>query len=231
MNPPGITSIKKTVIQETLSYKKRGLIKSLLFCFNYIWPMTDKLKILAISGSTRKVSSNLHLIHAIENMSREQFDIQIFEGLTGLPHFNPDIDNEGTVPAEVMAFRQLLNEADGVLICTPEYAIGVPGTLKNAVDWTVSAMNFSQKPVALITASLSGAKGHQSLLGTLQIIEARLTEHTHMFISGIKAKVNDQAVITDEATRQRIQQLIAAFTALIRGDLTGLLPAPTLLPA
>lgn len=193
--------------------------------------MKDKLKILAISGSTRKVSSNLHLIHAIADLSRERFNIKIYEGLTSLPHFNPDIDNEGTVPSEVIAFRELLNAADGVLICTPEYAIGVPGTLKNAVDWTVSAMNFSQKPVALITASLSGAKGHESLLGTLRIIEARLTEHTQMFISGIKAKVNDQAVITDEVTKLQIQQLITAFSALIRGDLTGLLPAPTLLPA
>lgn len=212
-----------------LSYKKGGFKKP-PFCFSYIWPMTHKLKVLAISGSTRKVSSNLHLIHAIAGLSSGIFDIQIYEGLTALPHFNPDIDHEGTVPAAVLAFRELLNAADGVLICTPEYAIGVPGTLKNAVDWTVSAMNFSQKPVALITASLSGAKGHESLLGTLRIIEARLTEQTQMFLSGIKAKVNDQAVITDEATKQRIQQLITAFTALIAGDLTGLLPAPTLLP-
>ncbi|MRG43819.1 flavoprotein [Chitinophaga sp. SYP-B3965] len=190
--------------------------------------MTDKLKILAISGSTRKVSSNLHLIHAIANLSADIFQVEIFEGLTGLPHFNPDIE---PAPQEVIAFRKLLNEADGVLICTPEYAIGVPGTLKNAIDWTVSDMNFSKKPVALITASLSGAKGHQSLLGTLQIIEARLTDHTQLLISGIKVKVNDQAVITDEVTLQQIQQLITSLAALIKGDLTGLLPAPSLFPA
>lgn len=197
----------------------------------YLTPMTHKLKILAISGSTRKVSSNLHLIHAIEDLSRDLFQVEIFEGLTALPHFNPDIDNEGTVPPEVTTFRALLEAADGVLICTPEYAIGVPGTLKNAIDWTVSSMSLSKKPVALITASLSGAKGHQSLLGTLQIIEARLTENTQLLISGIKAKVNDQAVITNDVTLQQVHQLITALTSLIQGNLTGLLPEPTLFPA
>src|SRR5688572_1709078 len=108
--------------------------------------------ILAICGSTRKVSSNLQLIHAIREMAKGRFDTLVFEGLDRIPHFNPDLDTDSP-PLEVKRFRESLRAAEGVLVCTPEYAMGVPGTLKNAIDWTVSSCEFSRKPVALITAS------------------------------------------------------------------------------
>jgi chromate reductase len=87
--------------------------------------MTNKLRVLAISGSTRKASSNLNLIKAIAELASKSFTINIFDGLSDLPHFNPDMDNENT-PQKVMDFRKQLREADGILICTPEYAIGYP---------------------------------------------------------------------------------------------------------
>lgn len=158
--------------------------------------MSSKIKILAISGSTRQSSSNLNLIKAIADLASETFSVNIFGGLSGLPHFNPDRDNEN-VPVQVTEFRRQLREAEGILICTPEYAIGVPGTLKNAIDWTVSSMEFSKKPVALITASLSGEKAHSSLLGTLLIIEAKMTAETQLLIPFMKTKINDNCKITD----------------------------------
>jgi len=102
-------------------------------------------KVLAICGSTRKTSSNLNLIHAISDLTKEKFEIKVFEGLSDIPHFNPDLDNE-TPPEAVKNFRNQLKEVDGILICTPEYAMGVPGTLKNAIDWTVSSADFYNKP-------------------------------------------------------------------------------------
>src|SRR4030095_11309838 len=104
-------------------------------------------------------STNLNLIKAIIDLSADQLDIKIFEGLSDIPHFNPDRDTDDP-PKKVADFRRQLKEADGILICTPEYAMGVPGTLKNAIDWTVSSCEFSHKPVALITASSAGPKGH-----------------------------------------------------------------------
>src|SRR6476659_8819143 len=130
-------------------------------------------KVLAICGSTRKTSSNLNLINAIADLTKEKFEIRIFGGLSDVPHFNPDLDNE-TPPDAVKIFRNQLKEVDGVLICTPEYAMGVPGTLKNAIDWTVSSCEFSHKPVALITASSDGQKAHASLLDTLRVIESQI---------------------------------------------------------
>ncbi len=88
-----------------------------------------------------------------------------------MPHFNPDLDTEEP-PGTVKDLRRRLKESDGVLICTPEYVFGVPGALKNAIDWAVSSGEFSDKPTALITASLGGEKAHESLFLTLQTVEA-----------------------------------------------------------
>ncbi|MGO4291901.1 NADPH-dependent FMN reductase [Chitinophaga sp. RAB17] len=191
--------------------------------------MSNKINVLAICGSTRQSSSNHHLIKAITDLSADIFQVRILEGLTAIPHFNPDLDMEpDSAPAPVQAFRQQLVQADAVLICTPEYAIGVPGTLKNAIDWTVSSMHFSKKPVALITAGTSGHKAHQSLLGTLLIIESKISEEAQLVVSGVKTKVNDQGVITDEGTLTQVRKLIQSLAAVVAGEEVVLLPAPLL---
>lgn len=194
----------------------------------YHTSMPGKPNILAISGSTRAASSNLSLIKAIAALSSNIFDIIIYEGLAALPHFNPDLDNEA-VPQQVANFRRQLSAADGVLICTPEYAIGVPGTLKNAIDWTVSSMEFAQKPVALITASSSGEKAHASLLGTLLIIEAKMTADTQLLISFVKTKVTANGTITDAATLSGIRKLTQSLAEIISHKEPGLLSAPILM--
>jgi NAD(P)H-dependent FMN reductase len=175
--------------------------------------MTKK-KILAICGSTRKTSSNLNLIHAIVDLTKEKFEIEIFEGLAEIPHFNPDLDNESP-PETVKNFRKKLKEADGILICTPEYAMGVPGTLKNAIDWTVSSCEFSHKPVALITASSLGENAHESLLKTLRIIESNITNQTQLVISYVKTKVSKENKIIDTNTLAQVSSLISSFDQLI----------------
>lgn len=92
-----------------------------------------KKNILAINGSTRTDSSNLNLINAINEISSDYFNIILLNGIDQLPQFNPDLDNENP-PKAIIDFRNSIKAADGVLICTPEYAMGVPGTLKNAID-------------------------------------------------------------------------------------------------
>ncbi|MEO6304681.1 MAG: NADPH-dependent FMN reductase [Bacteroidia bacterium] len=171
-------------------------------------------KIIAISGSTRKTSTNLNLITAIGQLSSGIFEINLYIGIAELPHFNPDIDTE-PAPSKVSEFRKLLKEADGILICTPEYAMGVPGTLKNAIDWTVSSAEFSKKPVALITASSMGEKAHASLLETLKIIESDITDDTQLLISFAKTKINADSIITDQDTLIKVTHLIKAFEKLL----------------
>lgn len=170
---------------------------------------THHKRILAISGSTRGKSSNAYLIQWIIN-NYTQFDFTIYKGLATLPHFNVDIDTP-QAPAAVIELRQALNSADGVLICTPEYAMGIPGSLKNLLDWTVSSSDFSQKPVAVITASTLGEKAHESLLGTLRVIEAKIEDAATLVISHIKAKVNDNAEITDENAKEAVKKVMQTF--------------------
>ncbi len=177
--------------------------------------MSSKYKILALCGSTRKNSTNLNLINAIANLAKEKFDFTIFEGLTEIPHFNPDIDTENP-PLRVTDFRKKLKDADGILISTPEYAMGVPGTLKNTIDWTVSSMEFSKKPTALITASSLGEKGHASLLETLKVIEADITDETQLLISFAKPKVSQHYEITDSKTFSQVNALLDAFLLIIQ---------------
>jgi len=176
--------------------------------------MTNRKKILAISGSTRQNSTNLNLIKAIVELFAEELDVKIFEGLSDIPHFNPDLDND-TPPGKIVDFRRQLSEADGILICTPEYAMGVPGSLKNAIDWTVSSCEFSHKPVALITASSDGQKGHVSLLETLRVIESDIPEDSQLLISFVKTKVSSEGKITDRHTMEQVKKLMVSLTETI----------------
>ena len=177
--------------------------------------MEHRKNILAISGSTRKQSSNLKLIKAIEKLYANELSIKIYDGLLNLPQFNPDDDTENS-PVQVTDLRKQIKEANGILICTPEYAMGVPGSLKNLLDWTVSSSDFSNKPVVAITASSSGQKAHLSLLATLQVIEALINERTQLLISFIKTKVNDRQQITDENTLKDVRSTMDAFIAVLK---------------
>jgi NAD(P)H-dependent FMN reductase len=166
--------------------------------------------VIALCGSQSSRSANLQLINEIKRLANNKFNIDLFTGLDQLPHFNPDLDGKAA-PAAVDAFRDTLRKADGILICTPEYAMGVPGTMKNALDWLVSSMELSNKPVALITASTSGEKAQASLTGTLNILEARMNSDMQMWIPFIKTKIDAEGRISDEAIQARLSTLIDAF--------------------
>jgi chromate reductase len=172
--------------------------------------MKKRKKVLAISGSTRLNSSNHNLIKAIASLYSEEIEVTIFESISELPYFNPDNDNEN-VAEQVKQFRQQINNADGILICTPEYAHGVPGTLKNAIDWTVSSGEFSRKPTVLITASTDGKFGHQALLETLRVIEAENVDELQLLIPFIKTKLSEDNKIKDEKMLEGIKKLMDAF--------------------
>jgi chromate reductase, NAD(P)H dehydrogenase (quinone) len=180
--------------------------------------MNHKKTILALCGSTQQKSTNLLYINAIAAQCKEKIQVTVFDGLTALPHFNPENNTENT-PENVTRFRQLLAAADGVLICTPEYAHGVPGTLKNALDWTVTSGEFFQKPVLLITASTDGRFGHPALLETLRVIEAKQIDGLQLLISFAKTKINAEAVITDAITLQQVTAVTGRFIEVMEANI------------
>src|SRR5689334_7742067 len=111
------------------------------------------IRIIAISGSLRSQSSNTTILKAATMLAPDGVSISLYEGLGMLPHFNPEL--EGAEGPAVLDFRRRIRESDGVLISSPEYAHGVPGSLKNALDWIVGTGELVDKPVALINASPS----------------------------------------------------------------------------
>ena len=176
--------------------------------------MSAKKKIFAISGSTRKNSSNVKLLYLIKDLAAEIFEVIIFDTLDELPHFNPDLDNENP-PAEIIAFRRQVSEADGVLICSPEYVFSLPGSLKNILEWCVSTTVFSHKPVGLVTASASGEKAQEQLRLIMKTLETNFNEDTELLIQGIKGKMNEEGKITNEKTMNELKFFIHAFEKLV----------------
>jgi len=116
------------------------------------------MKVLAIPGSLSAASSNAALLRAARSVAPAGSEFTFYDGLGGLPHFSPDLDVD-PLPAPVAALRAQIAAADALAICSPEYAHGIPGSLKNALDWLVSAVEPIGKPVLVVSASPSGA-GH-----------------------------------------------------------------------
>jgi NAD(P)H-dependent FMN reductase len=171
-------------------------------------------RVMAMIGSLSARSSNLNLVKYIARMAGERFSVSIYDGIRHLPQFNPDLEDE-SLPAEVLAFRQTIAGADMVLISTPEYVFGVPGSLKNALDWTVSSADFRQKPVALIVASLSGEKAFESLLKTLETLEAEICDGCTMLVPHIKAKIDTEGEITHDSTRAELTKFVDSMSSVL----------------
>jgi len=176
--------------------------------------MTPTKNILAISGSTRRNSINESILSFIKAKYSGEVNVELFTGLDTLPHFNPDLDNE-QAPAAVKAFRRLVRNADGVIICTPEYVFSLPGSLKNALEWMVSTIIFAKKPTALIVASGMGEKAFESLQLIMRTLEANFTDDTALLISGARSRFDDAGKPKDEPTAQQLDHAISSLVKLL----------------
>lgn len=127
--------------------------------------------LLAIPGSLRARSINKSILLALQQLAAARVQIAISTAPGELPHFNPDLDVD-PLPAPVTAWRDAVQDAAALVICSPEYAHGVPGTLKNALDWLVSDPRFPGKPVALISARHGTTYALDSLRETLTVMSA-----------------------------------------------------------
>src|SRR5579872_2038953 len=126
------------------------------------------IRILAISGSLRKASSNTALLQAAATLAPSDIHISLYENLAMLPPFIPD-DEESNHPA-VFDLRAQVQTADGLLIASPEYAHGVPGVLKNALDWLVGGEEFINKPIALINAQPRATHAYAALTEIITVM-------------------------------------------------------------
>lgn len=179
--------------------------------------MSVRKKILAIVGSASEKSANLSLVESIKQDTRDVLDISIFTGLKALPHFDPQLSADNP-PEVIIAFRKSIEEAAGVLICTPEYIFSIPSGLKNAIEWCIATTVFMNKPLGIITASAQGEKGHEELQLIMRTAMARFTKESTLLIQGIKGKIDRQGNISDVDTREKLNSFIAAFKDLLTDE-------------
>lgn len=160
-------------------------------------------KILAINGSIRSQSSNGYLLNTIENMLNHA-DFSIFESLNLLPHFNPDLE----LPEIIEKFRLQVKVADLLLIVTPEYAHGIPGVLKNALDWLVSDENLSGKQVVIFVCSTgSGTHSLNSLIEILKTMSCNILPERCIQVSAIRSKF-EEGKLVDEALKTTLTKFV-----------------------
>jgi len=177
------------------------------------------IRILAISGSLRAASSNtavLRALIALAPLASENVDITLYGGLGDLPHFNPDLDGD-VVPPPVEDLRARLRAADGLLISCPEYAHGVPGVMKNALDWLVSTVNgeIVGKPVALINVSSRSTWAQASLTETLSVMSARFLSEACVTLPLTRTKIDEAGLIADPEIATALRSALAVFVRAI----------------
>jgi len=159
---------------------------------------TKPVRVLAISGSLRRASSNSALVAAAIHVAPSAVHVSVFHDLAELPPFNPDIESEGT-PDAIVNFRAKLRACDAVLISSPEYAHGVPGVLKNALDWLVGSGELVDKPVSLINASTRATRAWASLAETLTVMSARVILDASITIPVQGRSLDAEGIAADSA--------------------------------
>jgi NAD(P)H-dependent FMN reductase len=176
------------------------------------------MKILAISGSLRRVSSNTALLRAAAALAPQGVSVTLYQGLGDLPHFSPDI--EADPPSAAKDLRARVGAADGLLICSPEYAHGVPGALKNALDWLVGGPEFVGKPVALLNASPRATYAQASLAETVTTMSGRLVAEASIAVPLLGRNLDETGIVADAEIASAVRMALAAFVRAI-GDEPG----------
>jgi NAD(P)H-dependent FMN reductase len=168
------------------------------------------IKILAISGSLRQESSNTILLHSIASLAPKNIQISLYNGIGHLPLFNPDLD-ESAQPM-VIELKKQIRLSDGILIASPEYAHGVTGVLKNALDWLVSSEEFVDKPIALINASSRAVHAQASLTEIIKTMSGKIINQASLMIPITPGKKFDQMeIISDPMLSNLIRRVITEF--------------------
>lgn len=167
------------------------------------------MKVLAISGSLRAASINSALLRAAARLAPSGMDITIFSGTGDLPHFNPDLEVQ--MPPQVAALHAAVAAADALLIASPEYAHGITGTIKNALDWLVSFEPFVNKPVAVLNASPRAHHADAALREILKTMSAVIVDAASISIPLLGASFTEEGMLESPTVSCAIQSSLAAL--------------------
>jgi chromate reductase, NAD(P)H dehydrogenase (quinone) len=174
------------------------------------------IHIVAFTGSLRKSSFNTAAINAATQLLPENCTLELLD-ISALPHYNQELDGDNT-PQSVLTLAEKVASADAILFSTPEYNYSVPGVLKNAIDWLSrqQPQPFAGKPAAVMSASMSvfgGARAQYHLRQIMIYLDVHFINKPEVMIAGAHNKFNEQGELTDDTTRDFIQQLITALVS------------------
>jgi NAD(P)H-dependent FMN reductase len=168
------------------------------------------IQILAISGSLRDVSVNTAVLRAASILAPEGVKIELYRNLGALPLFNPDIEN--TDLPSVLDFRTQLAAADGLMIASPEYAHGVTGVLKNALDWAVGSEEFDGKPVALLNTSIRATHAYAALAETITTMGGKIVTAASLIIPLPSNTLDVDAILASRELAEPIRRAVEALS-------------------
>ena len=171
------------------------------------------MKVLALSGSLRAASINSAFCRAAAALAPPGVDVTVLTGLGEVPLFNPDLETH--CPASVRAFQSAVAGADALLIASPEYAHGVTGTIKNALDWLVSFEPFAYQPVAVLNSSGRSYVADAALRETLRTMAANIIEPASVTIPLLGSHRTEADMLGDPAVARALRAALAALRAAI----------------
>jgi chromate reductase len=175
----------------------------------------EPIRGLAISGSLRRASSNSALIAAAVRLAGGTLEMSIYRGLAEIPPFNPDLDGD-SAPEAVTRFRAALRACDAVLLSSPEYAHGVPGVLKNALDWVVGSGELVDKPIALINASGRATHAWASLAETLSVMSAHVIVEASITVPLDGRRFDANGIVEDAELSTALRSAVEALAGAAR---------------
>ncbi|HLN79949.1 MAG TPA: NADPH-dependent FMN reductase [Thermoanaerobaculia bacterium] len=174
------------------------------------------MRFLAISGSLRASSSNTALLRALPLVTDPRVVFTFSASLDRLPYFNPDTE-ELALPASASEWRAEIREHSALVFCSPEYAHGVPGVLKNALDWLVGGVEIVGKPIGVLNTSLPSTTAHASLVETLRVMGGRVIPEASVGIVLRGLKLNAEGLAAHPALspllRGAMEALVSAASA------------------
>jgi len=182
--------------------------------------MADQMKVLGVAGSLRQGSLNRALLRAAQERAPAGMSIALFD-LKAVPLYDGDVEAAGDPPG-VAAFKDAIRAADAVLFATPEYNHGVPGVMKNAVDWASRPPRdaaLSGKPVGIIGASpgqTGTARGQSQLRQAFEFTDSLCMPQPELLVFRAHEKFDDAGALSDEATGRYLTRYLEAFEAWVR---------------
>ena len=177
------------------------------------------MNLLGIAGSLRAGSFNASLIRAAAAAAPDGMEVAPFDRLGDVPPYNDDVRQQA-FPEPVAALGDRIRAADGVLIATPEYNYGVPGVLKNAIDWVsrLPEQPFRDKPIGIMGAAMGNlgtARSQYDLRRSFIFLEGLVMNRPEIFVGGAHTKFDDDGALTDGPTRDLLADYMKAFAAWI----------------